>query len=249
MCHDPASRPPSPPWSLTDLDSSGELRLTAGDGAVLAAFEAIPVGDPRARIVVLPDVRGLHPYYRALTETLAQTGLHACAIDYFARTAGAQLREDGFDYQPHLAKLTPESVGLDVAAAVTHLNPEGAHPVFTLGFCFGGGQSWALAASDLRLAGAIGFYGIPALLAERIQAVHAPLLMLIAGADRATSLERMQDIAEQLRTAGKDVEAHVYPDAPHSFFDRQHEAYAFACTDAWQRVLSFLDRHAGPAGD
>jgi carboxymethylenebutenolidase len=36
----------------------------------------------------------------------------------------------------------------------------------------------------------------------------------------------------------------VYPDAPHSFFDRiagEHEA---ACADAWMRMLSFIDRHA-----
>ena len=141
-------RPPVPPADAVhdrrELDRSGDLRLASTDGAPLLAYEAVPTGRPWGRVVVLPDVRGLHPYYRALAERLAETGLHTVAIDYFGRTAADLPRDDEFDYQPHVRQVTPDHVTADVTAAMRHLSPDGAAPVLTLGFCFGGGHSWRL---------------------------------------------------------------------------------------------------------
>lgn len=247
MCHETDSRPPAPP-EAGDVASSGELRLTAADGNVLAAFEAVPARKPRAAVVVLPDIRGLHPYYRALAERLAEAGYHAVAIDYFGRTAGATMREEGFDWQSHVPLVTPAHVLADVTAAAAHVSPEGDVPVFTLGFCFGGGHSWALAAGPLaaegRLAGAIGFNGRPALLAENADDVTAPVLMLVAGADHAIPPADVLAVADAVREHGGDVEAHVYDGAPHSFFDRTFADHAQACADAWQRIVAFTDRVA-----
>jgi carboxymethylenebutenolidase len=145
----------------------------------------------------------------------------------------------------YIPKITPEDVRLDTAAAVRHLSPEGTHPVFTMGFCFGGGQSWRLAASDLRLAGAIGFYGRPAAALEVVDDVTAPVLMLVAGADHAIPVADSQALADALTAAGKDVEIHVYDGAPHSFFDRTFADHAAACDDAWRRILTFIDRLTG----
>ena len=96
MCHDTDARPPAPPADVlpepVELGRTGDLQLTSADGTTVAAYEAFPVGEPRARVVVLPDVRGLHPYYRALAERLAEAGLAAVAIDYFGRTAPGEPR-------------------------------------------------------------------------------------------------------------------------------------------------------------
>src|ERR687885_1450757 len=136
MCHDPSSRPPTPPADAVRdpriVERSGELRLTSSDGAPLLAYEAIPSGRPWARVVLLPDVRGLHPYYRALAERLAETGLHTVAIDYFGRTAADLPRDDEFDYQPHVRQVTPEHVTADVTAAMRHLSADRADPILTL---------------------------------------------------------------------------------------------------------------------
>lgn len=239
MCHDTDSRPPAPPRA-GEVDSTGSLELTAGDGNVLAAYEAVPAGEPAARVVLLPDVRGLHPYYRALAERFAEAGVHAVAVDYYGRTAGPGLREEGFAFGPHREAVTSEQVRLDVEAAVRHLAPEGRHPVHTVGFCFGGSHSWRLGASDLGLAGAVGFYGRPVLVDDVVDDVRAPVLMLVAGADRATPVEESLGLARRLEAAGACVEVHVYEGAPHSFFDRSFVEHADACADAWGRVLAFL---------
>ncbi len=248
MCHEPDARPPAPPVS-GEVAGAEPLTLTAEDGTEFTAFEAAPAGDARAAIVVLPDVRGLHPYYRALAERLAEAGYHALAIDYFGRTAGTEARGDAFDHQQHIASVTPEHVALDAAAAIDHLSTDFARAVFTLGFCFGGGRSWALGADDLaregRLAGVMGFYGRPPMLVERAADIAVPILMLVAGDDRATPVAESLAAADAVRAHGGDVEVHVYEGAPHSFFDRSFAEHAEACADAWTRILAFTDRVAG----
>lgn len=250
MCHDTDSRPPAPPADALaeprELDSTGELQLTSADGALVAAYEAVPVGEPLARVVVLPDVRGLHPYYRALADRLAEAGLHTVAIDYFGRTAADQPRDDDFAFREHVAQVTPQHVTDDVAAAVRHLSPEGTQPVFTVGFCFGGGHSWRLAAEGVGLAGTIGFYGRPGLVDEAAAAhaaAPAPVLMLIAGADHAIPAEDVLATADRLRARGADVGTHVFDGAPHSFFDRSFADHRDACDEAWRLMLAFVRRH------
>ncbi|MFP5369776.1 MAG: dienelactone hydrolase family protein [Actinomycetes bacterium] len=82
MCHDHGSRPPAPPRT-GDVRERGVLTLTSADGAEFSAAYAAPSGRARAGVVVLPDIRGLHPYYVALAERFAQAGLVAVAIDCF----------------------------------------------------------------------------------------------------------------------------------------------------------------------
>jgi carboxymethylenebutenolidase len=252
MCHDPSSRPPAPPADAVrdprEIDRSGELRLTSTDGAPLLAHEAVPTGRPRASVVLLPDVRGLHPYYRALAERLAETGLRTVAIDYFGRTAPDQPRDDEFEYRPHVDQVTPAQVTADATAAVRHLSTDGDGAVFTLGFCFGGGHSWRLATQGLGLAGCIGFYGRPVVMQEAVQntnRVPDPVLMLIAGADRATPVPDSLAAADVLRAKGCQVETHVFDGAPHSFFDRSFGEHAKDCEEAWRLLLGFAERHAG----
>src|SRR5215213_1930742 len=101
MCHDHDSRPPAPPRS-GDVAERGVLPLTSADGTAFSAAYAAPAATPRAGVVVLPDIRGLHPYYVALAERFAEAGVAAVAIDWFGRTAGvaeAGTREEDFDWQ------------------------------------------------------------------------------------------------------------------------------------------------------
>jgi carboxymethylenebutenolidase len=251
MCHDTDARPPAPPADVLpephEIGGRGDLSLTSGDGTTVAAYEAFPVGEPRARVVVLPDVRGLHPYYRALADRLAEAGLHAVAIDYFGRTAADLPRDDDFAYMDHVKQVTPQQVTDDVSAAVRHLSPTG-DGVLTLGFCFGGGHSWRLAAAGVGVAGAVGFYGRPSLVEEAVAGGGhaAPVLMLIAGADKAITVDDALAAADRLRASGAEVETQVFDGAPHSFFDRTFADHTKDCDEAWRLLLDFADRHAAP---
>ncbi|MGR6964847.1 dienelactone hydrolase family protein [Geodermatophilus sp. URMC 61] len=247
MCHATDSRPPAPPRS-GDVAERGTLTLTSTDGTEVAAAYAAPAGEVRVGVVLLPDIRGLHPYYVALAERFAEAGLPALALDWFGRTAALPqtgTRGPDFDWRTHIPQVTAAGVDADVTAAVAYLRERTRPglPVVTVGFCFGGSHSWRLAGNaDVDLAGSVGFYGKPELTGEA-PAVR-PTLMVIAGADAATPVEDQLALAERLRAAGAQVETAVYDGAPHSFFDRAYGDWAEACADVWRRVLALTDRVA-----
>jgi carboxymethylenebutenolidase len=246
MCHDDDSRAPAPPVR-GEVGRHGPLTLTSADGTQFAAYEAIPAGFQAggAGMIVLPDVRGLHPYYMDLAQRFAEAGIAAAAIDYFGRTAGATARDDGFEYRPHVQQVDPANVQTDVAAAIERLRSNtGAGPVFTVGFCFGGSQSWRLSASELDLSGVIGFYGRPSMVNDVVDRMRIPLLLQVAGADVATPQEEFVEFEQKLGAQGVEHDMKVYEGAPHSFFDRSFAEWKDAGADSWRRILDFVAGHS-----
>jgi carboxymethylenebutenolidase len=239
MCFDLDSSPPIPPVAGAAVDHQ-DLVLEAADGNRLAAFAALPEEPSGIGVVVMPDVRGLYRFYEELALRFAELGHAAVAIDYFGRTAGVSKRDESFDYMPHVKQTTEEGVQADVGAGVAWLREHGARTVFTVGFCFGGRNSWLAAASGHGLAGAVGFYGRPP---EDVSGFAAPILALQAEEDHITP-EQTAAFAAALEEAGVEHEVVTYPGTTHSFFDRKHEEYAEASADAWERVLRFLAAHS-----
>jgi carboxymethylenebutenolidase len=242
MCFSSDQHPPLPP-SSSDVGEHGPTTLTAGDGTELAAYDAVPRTPRGASLVLLPDIRGMHPYYTDLALCFAMAGIDTVAIDPYARTAGIGDRGSGFAYSAHARATTREQVLLDAKAAKARLAQRSDDPVFTLGFCKFGGESWALAATDLGAAGCMGFYGMPDRVLDLVPRMTAPVLVLAAGADKATTPQQNAAFDRALTQAGVDHVFVEYPGAPHAFFDRSYAAWEDACADAWQRMLAFVDAH------
>jgi carboxymethylenebutenolidase len=252
MCFELDSSPPIPVISGAAV-SHDDLVLESADGTMFAGFAATPDEPSGNGVVILPDVRGLYRFYEELALRFAERGIAAVAIDYFGRTAGVAKRDDDFPYMEHVQQTTPEDVQADVAAAVDFLrSPSGGscRAVFTVGFCFGGRNSWLSAAADHGLAGAVGFYGRPgpgqdgkAGPAQQAGEMRAPVLALQAGDDQHITAEDNAAFEQALRNAGVEHELVAYDGAPHSFFDRRQTDFAEASDDAWQRVLAFVERH------
>jgi carboxymethylenebutenolidase len=253
MCFDLDSAPPIPPISGAAV-SHDDLVLEASDGNRFAAFHAAPEAPARVGVVILPDVRGLYRFYEELALRFAERGYAAVAFDYFGRTAGVEKRDDDFEYMPHVQQTTPAGVQADVAACVAHLRAAGCESIFTIGFCFGGRNSWLATAAGHGLAGAIGFYGRPGPAADgspgpiqRADEMAGPILALQGGDDPAIPKEDSEALGEALSAAGVEHEVVIYDGAPHSFFDRKYEEFAADSEDAWNRVLGFLERYSGSA--
>ena len=248
MCFELDSLPPVPVVSGASI-SHDDLVLDAADGNRFAAFLATPDEPTGAGVVILPDVRGLYRFYEELALRFAERGIAAVAIDYFGRTAGIGKRGDEFPFREHVAQTTPEGIQADVGAAVAHLRRT-CTSIFTVGFCFGGRNSWLAAASGHGLAGAVGFYGNPDERdgvpgpTQRAGEVECPVLALQAGDDRNITAEANRAFEEALTAAGVEHEVVTYEGGPHSFFDRSQEEHAEASADAWERVLAFIRRHS-----
>jgi len=251
MCHDTNSRPPLPP--ISGGAASGEsIVLKADDGNEFFAFSAKADKDDAPGMVILPDVRGCHSFYEDLALRFAEAGVHATAMDYFGRTAGVSRRADDFDFWPEVMKTNPDTIALDAAATIDHVKSLGAKSVFTVGFCFGGRNSFNQAARGHGLAGVIGFYGMVASRGEedtdapvdKAASYEAPVLGLFGGADAMITADGIEAFGKALDTAGVANELKIYDGAPHSFFDRSFDQFKEACDDAWKRMLAFIETNS-----
>jgi carboxymethylenebutenolidase len=141
--------------------------------------------------VILPDVRGLHPFYEELALRFAERGIDALAIDYFGRDGGRRgAATPSSTCRTPSERPGPASRATSPPASMT-LRREGIDAVFTIGFCMGGRMSFLASTLGPHLAGVIGMYGTlqgpwrndaPAPL-DRIDDVAAPVLGLFGGAD------------------------------------------------------------------
>ena len=252
MCFDLDSHPPIRPIAGGAIDAM-QLILTAADRNRFAAYRTRAAEPNGAGVVILPDVRGLHPYYEELSLRFAENGIDALAFDWFGRTAGAEPRGDGFDHSPHVTQTTWRGIQADLTAAVEELRtPEDGRSapgsLFTIGFCMGGRMSFLAGTLGLGLAGAIGLYGTlvgpwrndapaPVDLAGEIK---SPVLGLFGGGDAAITAEAIAAFDDGLTAASVDHRLVTYPGAPHSFFDRKMPEFADASAAAWDEVLAVI---------
>ena len=252
MCYDDNAQPPIEPGSAGSAHGE-DLVLTASDGNQFAAYHALPSGTPTALILVLPDVRGLHQFYKDLALRFAEAGVAAVAMDYFGRTAGLTSRAEGFEFMPHVQQLTLEGVYGDAAASLAHGHAHAGHglPAFSVGFCLGGTLSFLAGAEPLGLSGVIGFYagmarsmGGRGTLLERAGEIKVPALGLFGGADQGIPPEQVQAFDQALDANGVPHDIRIYEGATHSFFDRRQAEFAEASADAWKRVLSFIETYS-----
>lgn len=238
MCYHGDARPPLAP-ARAGVATAGDMVMRSTDGSYFSAHFAHPDIPSATGVVILPDVRGLHDFYRELAHRFAEAGHHAVAIDYFGRTAGTSARADDFAFRDHVAQMEPGNVDRDVAAACSWMGGT-VTAAFTVGFCLGGSLSWRQSAANPALAGCVGFYGKPERARDAIPGMRVPLLLLAAGQDH-TPVAEVEAFAADVRGIGTEAEVHVYPDAPHSFFDRRFADYTEASADAWRRILHFVD--------
>ncbi len=253
MCYDDNARPPLPPGESGSAYGE-DIILTAADGNRFAAYSAVPANPEAAQVLIYPDVRGLHQFYKELALRFAEVGFTALALDYFGRTAGISSRDEPFEYMPHVQQMQLTTFFHDVSAALDHLRSGevAARSTFTLGFCMGGTLSFLTGTSEnFDLAGVIGFYagmsrkfgGANKTLLEESGNMKYPALGLFGGDDPVIPQELVQEFDEGLDRAGVAHEIVIYPGAPHSFFDRRATDFADASADSWQRVLSFIETY------
>src|SRR5712692_8344301 len=211
MCYDDNARPPQPPGANGSAHGE-EIVLKAADGNRFAAYAARPGNPGGAQILIFPDVRGLHKFYKELALRFAEVGITALAIDYFGRTAGLSARDESFDFWPHVEEMTAAGFFADVKAALAYLRTgEGAQrATFVTGFCMGGSLTFVSGTRDLGLAGVIGFYAglsrkfgpIERPVLEIGAEERYPLLGLFGGADQGIPVEQVHQFEEEVKRSG-----------------------------------------------
>ncbi len=224
--------------------NASAVRFPAAD-AELSGYLAHPSAPGRHPIVlVCHENRGLTPHIRDVARRLAKAGYVALAVDLLSREGGTA--QNDFDRIPGLLGNTPPArpvqdfqSGLAYAKAQSYARADRAGMV---GFCYGGGVTWRVAAATPELRAIVPFYGQPVSPAE-IARVQAAVLAIYAGLDQRIDATIPATEAAMQQNA-KTFRKIVYPNVNHAFFNDTGGAYdPTAAQAAWGETLGWFRRY------
>lgn len=223
---------------------AGPVEIPAGD-ATLFGYLGRPVEAGAYPVVlVCHENRGLTPHIQDVTRRFAKAGYAALAIDLVSRLGGTEVI--GTDNAPGALGGIPtgQTVG-DFVSGWQYLQEQefaDAARVGMVGFCFGGGITWRVAAGMPELRAAVPFYGPPALESD-IPNIQAAVLAIYGELD--TRISQTIPATEAAMLANNKIyEKLVYPGADHAFFNDTSSRYnPEAATDAWARTLSWFAQY------
>lgn len=245
--------PPGADAAKAALDTSprhGEwVDVKAEDGKLIRTWVVYPERKEKAGVViVIHEIYGLSDWLRAVADRLAADGFIAVAPDLLSGKGpgggGTESVPSRDDVVKLVRTLTLEEVKdrlnavRDYATKLPAANGKSA----TVGFCWGGSQSFAYAAEQPALDAAVVYYGTAPKDAAALARIQAPVLGLYGGDDARVGATIPPTEAEMKRL-GKPYEPHVYEGAGHGFLrqqDGREGANLEATRQAWPRTIAFL---------
>lgn len=252
----PAAIPPGEVGAKAALETSPRHHewvdvALSGDAGKLSLFVAFPERKDKAPVVlVIHEVYGLTDWLRAVADRLAADGFIAIAPDMLTGRGpgggGTEKFSSRDDVVRAVRELTPAQVtaALDAASRYGRALPAATGKLATIGFCWGGAQSFSHATVRAELDAAVVYYGTspePSALA----ALHAPVLGLY-GEDDARVNATVGPAEARMKEMGKTFLTATYPGAGHGFLraqDGRDGANLAAALKAWPATVEFLKKH------
>ncbi|MEM3197350.1 MAG: dienelactone hydrolase family protein [Conexivisphaerales archaeon] len=248
----------------------GNISYDSG-GTKVSAYRSVP-DNPRASIILIHEIWGLNENIRGIADRLSAEGYSVLAPNLYSlhetltsENIGKAMskvwnipkekRDDPNMYRSIAEKMNEqerdvidllvlnrqkveEEMERHLIAAYNYFF---GSRVISMGFCMGGGLAFQLA-TEVKLAGAVVFYGRNPQPIESIEKISGPVLALYAGDDPAIN-SGIPDMIKEIIKYEKDLELKIYPGTNHAFFNDTGRTFnRNAAADAWARVISFLRR-------
>lgn len=223
-----------------------------GSNEKLRTWVAYPERKDKAPVViVICEIYGLSDWIRAVADRLAADGFIAVAPDMVwgkgpggGGTESAASRDQvvgwirGLNENDVLTRLNAaRSFGIGLPAS----NGKSA----TIGFCWGGSQSFLYTCQQPDLNAAVVYYGTSPDSNGLAQVKETPVLGLYGGDDVRVNAT-IQPAQRVLMQSGKTYEVEIYEGAGHGFLRAQsgrEGANLKATQKAWPRTIEFLRKH------
>jgi carboxymethylenebutenolidase len=237
---------------LTASPRHGEwVMIRTGDGDSIKAWVVYPQRGTRAPVVVVVhEIFGLSTWVRGVADQLAADGFIAIAPDLLTMknlpsgpdSIVARVATDS------IRTLDPAWVQkqLDAVAQYGMSLPAAQKKYGIVGFCWGGGVSFAHAVHAPSLGASVVYYGVSPKTSD-LASVRAPVLGLYGGNDaRVDATIPPADTA--MRALRKTYTYNIYPGAGHGFLRQQtgmNGANLSATRAAWPATITWFRKYLG----
>lgn len=220
----------------------GQIIEFPSNGGTASGYLATPAAGVGVPLVVIQEWWGLVPHITDVCDRFAAEGFLALAPDLYHGASTTEPDEAG----KLMMALNMDQAAKDMSGAIDEVALRaGGDRVGITGFCMGGGL--ALVAATHRpdkIKACVPWYGlIPWPDAQpHWDRLDAAVLGHYAERDEFFSPAAAEELADDLRRLGKEVEIVVHPGCDHAFFnDTRPEVYdAAEAMAAWQQTVGFL---------
>lgn len=193
-------------------------------------------------VIMVHEWWGLNDQIRSMAHILAGEGYAVLAVDLFKGKVAT-------DPEAAMASIeaNPNDETLPKLRAATKyirsLSSVDSRRVGSIGWCYGGGQSFLLGVNE-QLQATVIYYGKISTERDLLKRLSQPVLGIFGVDDESIPMETVHSFENTLRSLGGSVEIHAYEGAGHAFANPT-SSQAFRkdqAVDAWGKTLDFLKR-------
>jgi len=216
-------------------------RSNSRDG--MESFLALPEGaGPFPGLIVIHETAGLNDNIRDISRRFAEQGYAALAVDLFFKRNRMLCMLQIFHGM--LIRPLNNPVLSDLKSAVSILQQQPAvdkNRIGVVGFCMGGAYALQLAITEKSMKAASVFYGANP---KPLEAVAQACPIVGSYPDKDFTTKAAQELEASLTKYDVPHDIQIYDNTEHSFFSQQRTpSEVEASKDAWQRMLTFFEKH------
>ena len=204
-------------------------------------------------VIVTMEIYGLTDWIRSVADQFAAEGFIALAPDLLSgmgpNGGGTAAMADRDAAVAAVRTLAPDETmrRVDAVRAYALTIPSATDQIGIVGFCWGGGTSFAYAIHQPGLGAAVVYYGTSPAEGAAYTGINAPVLGLYGGADQRVNAT-IPTAQAAMTPLGKTYEVEIYEGAGHGFLraqDGSEGANMRATDQAWPRTVNFFREHLG----
>lgn len=241
---------------LSQSPRHGEwVMVKVGNDSVRAWVVYPQVSTKAPVVVVVHEIFGLSNWVRAVADQFAADGFIAIAPDLLTGRIAPNLSDSALKAQGPALIRTLDAADiqrkLDAVAQYAMALPSAEKKYGIVGFCWGGGISFAHAAhagSSPQLGASVVYYGTPPA-TDQLANVHAPVLGLYGGTDARIALT-VPGTDSAMKALGRTYEHTIFPGAAHGFLRAQTQedgsimqANLDATKQAWPMTIAWFRKY------
>ncbi len=222
------------------------VKIKRGDQTI-RAYVAYPERKTRApAVIVIHEIFGLTDWEPTVADRLAKAGYVAIVPDLLSSKHGKSPSNPD-EGRKLIGELEPDRITADLDATYAYVNGLPAvakDQIGTIGFCWGGGQSFRYASNNPRLKAVVVAYGPPPDTAD-MKRIKAPVLGIYGENDERIDAT-LPEVTAAMQSDGKTFTSEVYPGTGHGFLKPGRQGSDGPQVEkAWNRILEFYRARLG----